>query len=244
MKISLICVYNNKKQLKEQLLKSLRNQIGDIEKILLDSKQFGFESAAEALNYGAGIATGNILIFSHQDIYIKEQDGIERLAVAIAKVGIGDIVGTQGVKERSKVYYSNLTAGQVYNSSIVKDYDETLIEVGCVDEGLFGMKKETWEQHHFNEFLCDNWHLYAVEQALYARKNGHKIWVYPVQMHHFSFGTISLSYMNGLRNLCNVYRKDFKYIWTTCYKVRTAKWYINALVFIWTMNRKIRGKKL
>lgn len=240
MKISLICVYNNEKQLKDQLLKSLKNQVGDIEKILLDSKQFGFKSAAEALNYGARIATGNILIFSHQDIYIKESNEIEKLATAIEKNEIGDIVGTQGVKERSKVYYSNLTAGKEYNPSIVKDYDEDLIEVSCVDEGLFGMKKKTWMKHHFDEALCDNWHLYAVEQALNARRNGHRVWVCPIQMHHFSFGTISLSYMNGMRSLCNAYRNDFKYIWTTCYKVRTAKWYINTLIFIWTMNRKLR----
>ena len=242
MKISLICVYNNEKQLKEQLTESLKLQIGDIETVLMDSKKLGFKSASEALNYGAETAKGDVLIFSHQDIYIKEVDGIEKLALAIEGVEIGDIVGTQGVREKSKVYYSNLTAGKEFNPSIVKDYNEELIEVSCVDEGLFGMKKETWVQHHFDESLCDNWHLYAVEQALNARKNGHKVWVYPVQMHHFSFGTISLSYMNGLKKLCGIYRKNFKYIWTTCYKVKTSRWYINSLVFLWLMNRKLRGR--
>lgn len=243
MKVSVICVYNNKEQLKEQLQNSLQNQIGDIEMILLDSRQYDFKSAAEALNYGARIATSDIFIFSHQDIYIKEPNGIEKLAVAIANTESGDIIGTQGVKEKSKIYYSNLTAGKDYDSSIVNDYKEKLIEVSCIDEGLFGMKRETWVQHHFDETLCDNWHLYAVDQALNARRNGHRVWVYPIQMHHFSFGTITLAYMNGLRSLCNVYRKDFKYIWTTCYKVKTSRCYINILIFIWTLNRKLRGRK-
>lgn len=245
MKISLICVYNNEKQLREQLLASLKNQIGDIEKILLDSRKFGFTSAAQALNYGAEIATGDVLIFLHQDIFIKDKNGIEKFAKAIESTDIGDLTGIVGVRDKSSIYYTNLTDGPEFNEKIVEKFNkEELIDVSTVDEVMLGMRRETWEKHKFDDRLCDKWHLYAVEQSLYARKYGHHVFVYPIQAHHFSHGKITISYMEGLRKLCNAYRQDFKYIWTTCYKVRTGKIYINTLICIWVLNRKIHRHEL
>lgn len=242
MKISLICVYNSEEQLNNKLLASPALRDLNIEKVLLNNNKYKYKSAAEALNYGANLATGDILIFSHQDIYIKDADGIVDFCEMVGQLKVGDIVGTQGVREKSKTYYSNITAGEQLNKSIINNYPNSLMEVSCVDEGFFGMKKATWEKHPFDECLCSDWHLYAVEQALHARKNHNSVYVYPIQLHHFSYGTISLSYMNCLRKLCEKYRDDFKYIWTTCYKVNTGKWYINTLIFIWTLNRRIRRK--
>ena len=244
MLISLVCVYNNREQLENQLMRSLEKQTVNIERIMLDNCKYKFKSAAQALNYGASVAKGDVLIFSHQDIYIKQKNGVEELANAILNAGDGCIVGTQGVREKSRIYYSNLTAGEKYDAQIIRDYEDKLIEVSCVDEGLFGMKKSTWENHKFDEKLCDNWHLYAVEMCLYARKNKNKVYVYPIQMHHFSYGTISKAYMDGLKKMCVEYRRDFKYIWTTCYKVKTNPLYMNILLFLWITNRKLRKKKL
>lgn len=241
MKISVICVYNNEQQLKDQLDASLKTQNLEYELIGINNIQNKFSSAAKALNYGASVSNGDILIFSHQDIFLKTATELEKLANVVSKYPTGTIIGTQGVREPSKLYYTNLTSGLKYNCDIINDFDDKLYEVSCVDEGLFGMKRETWEKHHFDEVLCDNWHLYCVEYCLYARKNGNKVYVWPSQIHHFSKGTISLGYMKNLRRLCDVYRNDFKYIWTTCYKVRTNKIYINLLVWIWTANRFIRG---
>ncbi len=242
--VSVICVYNNEKQLKNQLFKSLENQSIDYEKIFLDSRKYNFKSAAEALNYGASISNGDILIFSHQDIYIKGTEELEKFTDAIFKCKVGTIIGTQGVIEKSKKYYSNLTAGKEFDERNCNDYKETLIKVSCFDEGFFGMKKKTWEQHRFDEILCDNWHLYAVEMCLYARKNKNDVLVLPIQIHHFSYGRINIEYMKGLYKICNAYKNDFKYVWTTCYKVRTNNLYIKALILIWIINRKIRGRSL
>lgn len=243
-KISIVCVYNNSSQFNNQLKKSLEKQDIDYELIAIDNSGHRFSSAAKALNYGSRKAKGDILIYSHQDIYLKRIDEVRRFAEAVDKCQIGSIIGTQGVREPSKIYYSNLTAGADYDEKIIQDYEERLYEVSCVDEGFFGMKRETWDALQFNEELCDNWHLYCVEMCLHTRKKGDEVYVFPLQLHHFSMGTISLAYMKNLKNLCSVYRKDFKYIWTTCYKVKTNPVYINLLVFIWVVYRKIRGKSL
>lgn len=237
MSISVICVYNNEEQLNDQLKASLAEQDIEHELIAINNANGTFHSAAAALNYGARKATGDILIFSHQDIFLKTADGLRTIADAISQCEKGTIIGTQGVREPSKRYYENLTAGQEFASALIEQYPMELYEVSCVDEGMFGMKRITWKEHPFDEVLCDNWHLYAVEACLWARKNKHSVYVFPVELHHFSRGKISLGYMQNLKRLCKVYRKDFRYIWTTCYKVRTNALYINALVALWCLNR-------
>lgn len=240
MKVSIICVYNNEQQLEQQLKASLKKQNIKYEFIGINNIRNEYSSAAKALNYGASHATGDVLVFSHQDIYLKTPVELKNIVEAVFSCSIGTIVGTQGVKEPSKLYYTNLTSGPDYNADLVHDFDDKLYEVSCVDEGLFAMKKETWRNHNFDEVLCDNWHLYCVEACLNARKRGNKVFVFPSQVHHFSKGTISLEYMKNLKRLCEVYRRDFKYIWTTCYKVRTNWIYINALVAAWVINRFAR----
>lgn len=243
-KISVISVYNNQNEFDTKLKKSLEQQDIRYELIALDNTRNRFKSASEALNYGAKKATGDILVFSHQDISLKGKSELRRFVKAIESCQIGDIIGTQGVREKSKKIYSNITAGQTYDSTFLNDYSEELIEVANVDEGFFGMKRETFEEKEFDEVICNNWHLYCVERVLYARKNGHKVYVAPIQLHHYSYGRISISYMRNLKELCRKYRRNFKYIWTTCYKVRTNPVYINLLVDIWILNRKLRGRSL
>lgn len=240
--VSVICVYNDADAFEKQLVRSLKIQDIKYEIIGIDNTTNRFESAAAALNYGSMKAQGDILVYSHQDIYLKRNDELKKFVKAIEDCEIGTIVGTQGVKEPSKIYYSNISCAHEDVYAIKNLYSEKLYEVSCVDEGFFGMKRETWEKLKFNEILCDNWHLYCVEMCLHTRKNGNKVYVFPTQLHHFSMGSISLGYMKNLKKLCSVYRKDFKYIWTTCYKVRTNKLYINGLFTIWILNRKLRGK--
>ena len=242
IKVSVICVFNDKSALDKQLKASLTNQNIEYELIALDNTSNRFKSAAEALNYGSSQAHGDILVYSHQDIYLKRPNELRGFVEAINNCPVGTVIGTQGVKEPRKVYYSNITAGNEYIDKIIEDYKEDYYEVSCVDEGFFGIKKQTWERLRFNEILCDNWHLYCVELCLHTRKNGNSVYVWPSQLHHFSMGVISLGYMKNLKKLCKVYRGDFKYIWTTCYKVRTNTVYIHLLFWMWCLNRIIRGK--
>lgn len=240
MVVSVICVYNSDVQYEDELCSSLNTQDIEFDLVGVRNIHNEFKSAASALNYGVSKAIGDVLVFSHQDIVLKTNTELREIAYAISNSEIGTVIGTQGVKESSHIYYTNLTSGEIYNPEIVYRYNRELYDVSCVDEGFFGMRRETWEKHPFNEILCDDWHLYCVEECLWNRKNGGKVLVYPTQLHHFSKGTISKAYMDNLKLLCRVYRRDFKHIWTTCYKVRTNPLYINTLVFAWKANRLIK----
>ena len=244
MLVSVICVYNSEAQLNAQLKASLRGQDLEYEFIGLDNASGAFPSAAAALNQGAKISAGDVLVFSHQDIFLKTEDTLRELAEAIAACETGTIVGTQGVKEPSRTYYENLTAGADYDAALQEKCEKRLYEVSCVDEGLFGMTRATWERHPFDEALCDNWHLYAVEACLWAREQGHSVFVQPVQLHHFSRGRISRSYMKGLIRLADRYRKSHRYIWTTCYKVPSSWLYVRLLYVLWAVNRTLRRRPL
>lgn len=144
MKISVICVYNQKEAVETQLLKSLKNQDVEYEFVGVKNTEGEFSSAAAALNYGAGKANGDILIFSHQDVYFKTPDALRTMALAVMECEAGTIIGTQGVCEKDKTVYSNSTIGKNFNEIIIDALDMQLHEVSCVDEALFGMKKETW----------------------------------------------------------------------------------------------------
>lgn len=243
MEISLICLYNDKKKLEEQLLQSIRNNEIECELILIDNSKNTFSSAAKALNYGAAQATKNILIFSHQDVYIKQGEDINLLAKDIYDLPIGSIVGAFGAREREKEIISNSSIGETFSGRIVHNIN-TLQEVSCVDEAFFGMKKETYEALKFNEELCFAWDLYAVEMCLHARSIGGKVFVHPIQLHHFSWGRITRNYMRCLFKLSKAYKKRYKYIWTTCYKVKNSRIILRMRYMMWYINRKIKKGRL
>lgn len=243
MQVSLICVYNNLEILETQLLRSIRENDIECEMILIDNSNKFFSSAAEALNHGANIATGDVLIFSHQDIYIKFPGEFESFVNDIYNKNVGDIIGAQGAIETQKENISNITAGPELDVRRVARINK-MQAVSCIDEGFFGMRRETYYLYRFDEALCNNWHLYAVEMCLHARSMNEFVFVHPIQLHHYSWGYISKSYMKGLISLARVYRSRFKYIWTTCYKIETSRRYVHSLYWIWCVNRLIKGKLL
>lgn len=242
--ISIICVYNDKKALEEQLLRSLDNFVHkEYELILLDSIELGFKCSAEGLNYGVEKAVGDILVFTHQDIYIKDENEFYQFCKYIDNGPKGMIIGAAGAIEREKRNYTNYTSGEMLDLEFVYEC-QGIRAVSCVDESFFGMSRETYSNHKFDSTLCDDWHLYAVEISLNARKNASKVMVYPIQIHHYSNGTISIKYMKGLLRIADRYRSTFKYIWTCCYKVRSSWLYTRMLYIVWYLHRKIIGKPL
>ena len=239
--ISIICVYNNREQYESQLLNSLKTQACEFELIEIDNTKAQFTSAAKALNYGAKISKGEYLIFVHQDLTFKSADEIKRFSDFGISLPMGSIVGAIGVKEKSYNYYGNWTSGTSFDPTKIMNLTAP-VEVDSIDESVIGMSKKTWERHQFDEVLCDSWHMYAVETCLWNRKNKGKIYVYPMQVHHYSHGHINLSYMNTFLKLADNYRNDFRYIWTTCYKWTTSWIFVRLLYFVWVANRMLRGK--
>lgn len=241
--IAVICIYNNETQFKEQLVASLDRQDVEFDLICIDNSNQRFASASKALNYAAKQVNADVLIFTHQDITIKEQSGLREFANAVWLGKSGNIYGSSGAREIEKNNIGTYTSGLVYDDSIIKK-PSTVEKVSCLDESFFGMKKETYDMYEFNELLCDDWHLYCVEMCLRARQRGNDVFMVPIQLHHFSKGRVSWNYMKCLKRVAKAYKSDFKYIWTTVYKVRTNDIYMSILTTIWYLNRKIRNRPI
>ena len=238
MFISIICVYNNEKQYNSILVDSLNKQECSYELIGINNSDKTFDSAAAALNYGVEKSKGDILVFAHQDVYIKEAHGLALFGEEINKGNNGDIFGVAGAKERIKHNIGTYTSGTEMKPEM-KMVDWKRMEVSCVDECIFGMKKITYENHPFDPELCNNWHLYCVESCLYARSKGNSIFILPMQIHHFSNGTISNEYMSCLRGIIKKYHNSFQYIWTCAYKVRCNSVMFSLIYVLWKCKRKL-----
>ncbi len=236
---SVICVYNDTHVLNEQLLKSINNQVTCVELILIDNTEQKYKSAVEALEYGISISTADVLVFIHQDVFIKDKEGLINFINVIKNGRIGDIFGVAGSIEGKKQNVGLYTSGAKYTNHFA-ECNWSIMRVSCLDECMFGMRRDTYFLHPFNGMVCDNWHMYCAEMCFHARRDGYSIWLVPIPIHHYSNGRITEEYMNCLKKVSCKYREDFKYIWTTAYKVRSSKLYVNSLVAVWKVNRIIR----
>ena len=75
--ISVVCVYNNEKILRDYLLKSLEGQRSEFELIKIDNTQSTYRLAAEALNYGGKKARGTYIMFVHQDVDLSSHSWLK-----------------------------------------------------------------------------------------------------------------------------------------------------------------------
>ncbi len=212
--VSIVCCYTNEEKLK-YLTDSLDEQTQPTERILIDNSTGRFSSAAAALNYGAAKCTGDLILFCHQDVRFKHPNSLSDLVKRCAILSRGDVGGVAGAKcgrtftmithgEREEPY----STGSMFNGDFVS--------VETVDECMIIMPKSTWEEHHFDEEVCDGWHFYAVEQCLYALLGDKKVYTFLADVNHLSSrGTVSDAYYRALRRLMSAYSDQIPYVSTS-----------------------------
>ena len=211
--ISIICVFNDKKVLDKYLLGSLKNQTANYELILVDSTKKNFKSASEALNYGAKNANGNYLMFVHQDIDLSSNkwlEDVENVLNLLNNLGIAGVAGKskKGVVSNAIHGIPPIPAGKIQINNPVK--------VQTIDECLFIIPKPVFDMYKFDEEICNDWHLYAVEYCLRVLKSNLDIFIIPNYIYHASAGySISKSYFDILENLLKKYENDYTCIYTT-----------------------------
>ncbi len=139
--ISIICVYNNRKILDNNIMKSLEKQNTDYELILIDNTENRFTKAADALNYGAKNAKGEFLMFLHQDIDLLSDtwlEDVEKVLFSLKDLGVAGVAGfPENVEEN--VMISNIKDG--YPPEDVGVHIDKPTEVQTVDECLFHYTK-------------------------------------------------------------------------------------------------------
>lgn len=225
--ISIVCAYNNEKILNEYLLKSLKNQTVKFELIALDNTGGNFKSAAEALNYGGEKAKGKYIMFVHQDVdlcSITQLEEAEKMLDSIPNLGIA---GVAGMKAKKGVL-TLIEHGEppVWAGSILIKKPE---EVQTLDECLFIIPKSTFKSFQFDEKICDDWHLYAVDYCLSVKRIRYAVYVLPMYVYHLSTGTepknklqivlalgsLPKGYYLTMKKLLRKHKGNYKWIYAT-----------------------------
>jgi len=185
-RVSVIIVYTNLKKLEEARLWIGKQSIIDsIEYIALDNRENRFSSAAKALNYGAEIAKGDILVFMHQDVYLWDGSAMEKYR-AYLQENEDAIIGVAGKRKDGSVVMDlwetkeKIERGTRANGQI--------FEVEALDECLFAMTRQTWQNLRFDEVCCDNWHGYALDICMANTLSGGRNVMVPLKICHDSLG--------------------------------------------------------
>jgi hypothetical protein len=215
--ISIVCVYNNRDVLNNWLLKGLKNQTVNYELIALDNTEGKYKSATEALNLGGWRARGKYIMFVHQDVDLSSNswlEEVEKMLDDLHNLGIAGVAGKKdyrGTMTNIKHGYPPEHAGSI----TIKKPEE----VQTLDECLTIVPKSIFNVLQFDETVCDDWHLYAVDYCLSIKKLGFDAYAIPMFVYHRSHGYSIISgsenYQLTLEKVWKKHKKHYKKIYTT-----------------------------
>ena len=234
MKISVICVYNNRDILNNCLLASLKKQTIPYELILIDSTGHHFRSAAEALNHGGSQATGEYFMFIHQDMDLVSADFFEKCQDYLENLDNMGIAGVAGRIRGNPEVVTNIIHG-VPPRIISRERLNAPKNVQTLDECLLIIPKVRFRETPFDPVACDNWHLYGVDYCLTMQSRGYNVVVLPLVAYHLSVGaSMNAAYFDSLGNVIKKHKKETDIIATSLYYWSTSQpvWYQKILFII------------
>jgi len=199
MTFTIISAVNDSKVLESCLLRS--PDVTGLEKFF----QRDFPSASSAYNRALDKATGDIVIFVHQDVYLppgwlqRLQWTIQQLETTDPQWGVLGVCGLTPQGElRSWVYSSGL-------GTVLGKQFPTPLQVRTLDEVILVIRRASGL--HFDERL-PGFHMYGTDICLEAEKLGMHNYAVPCFLYHNS---------NGIKNLPWAF-------WQACLHVRRKWW--------------------
>ena len=214
-RVTVVCCYNNQDKLQEQLLMSLHNQNEPYVFLPIDNVKGQFSSCSTALNSILAKINTEYVIFAHQDIVFTESTQLGQFVDYMQKGSEGDIFGIAGVYHNSPGVMTCALHGS--NRKPAGRFPIVgLRECDTIDECFFGGMTKTFLDEPFDERICDNWHLYAVELCLRAKKNNKKVYVCAIPLLHLSTGIVTPEFYKSFLKLCKSYHSYYPIIRTTC----------------------------
>ena len=224
--VTVVCCWTNEKMYSD-FVRTLKYQTVPCELIGIDNRRNkGFTSCASAYNSIIDNVKTKYVIYSHQDILLAESNSMEKFLSYLEELGHDDILGVAGTRFDTEGTFSNFRHKDGNTGDLMQagrnHFDGEIMECDTIDECFFGGYTEHFRNYPFDEVLCDNWHLYAVEECIRAKSLGiGKIFVCNIPIIHLSYGTMSLTFYYGFYRLCRKYAGKIPLIRTTCVYSRT-----------------------
>lgn len=245
--VTIVCCYNDIGQYR-RLVDSLEKQDMEYELIGIDNIGQKYDSCSSALNSAANQIKTEYVIYAHQDIELPERDTLRRFVCFLQEIGQSDILGVAGAVDAAEAVKNgrnipqDVTDGTYVVSNVC--HGKRLEKAGeidfsgmqtcdSVDECFFGGHTVFFREHPFDEKLCDNWHLYAVERCLHTRTKGNMVYVCDLPLLHYSSGKINHAYNRNFLQIAKKYAaqkttdqndsrlRGMKWMRTVCGSART-----------------------
>jgi len=220
--ITIVCCFNDAEAY-ESLTRSIYDQDCDAVILGVNNSDSSFKSCSSAYNSVLKLIQTKYVAFVHQDIVFLHADSIRKMVSFLNDVDQVDIIGVAGAKEDGKYnrkVLSNIVHGN--NMESAGDHFNGIEKCMTLDECLIFGYTDYFVCNPFDETICDNWHLYSVEQCLRTSLHGGQPYVCEIDLFHKSKGRVSSSYVLSFFKLCYRYRKDYPYITTCCASSRTS----------------------
>lgn len=230
--ITIISIVNNPQIAREHLLKGLSRQSARHELLLINNKHSTFKSASAANNFASRKATGDYLMFIHQDVFLHSRNWLkqaEDTMSSLSKIGMAGVAGMIKPKFLTQLdvctrYYMLMKLGALrlwflkygrgnvlhgtnkcsWGGSSISE----VVDVQTVDELLLIVPTEVFEQTKFDETACNDWHLYGVDFSLSVQAKGYRSYVLPFSTFHRSEGKVNSSYFATMARIMNKHKTD------------------------------------
>jgi GT2 family glycosyltransferase len=199
----------------------------------LDNTEREFQSAAQALNYGGKKAIGKYIMFVHQDVDLCSNTWLEeaeKMLEPISGLGIAGVAGmcenedSNGKRGRNIIKHGKPEKFWSLGTVIQKPEP-----VQTLDECLVIIPKSMFDIFQFDEKICIDWHMYAVDYCLSVQKEGLGVYAIPMFIYHkstgatikghlklvLSMGCLPHGYYHTLDKLLKKHKTHVKQIYTT-----------------------------
>ena len=224
---SIVCVYNNDKILKNNLLKGLENQTVEFELIPVDNTRNRFKSAAEALNYGGVKAKGKYIMFVHQDVELPSNSWLGNVEKMLEEVSDLGIAGVAGMSEKGGNYKERRKFGATSQGVSLFQKPE---EVQTLDEAMLIIPNPVFRKLKFDEAIFDGWHCYGADYCLCIRQLRLKAYIIPAFIRHRSLQRNMENLLVYRKKLYDKHKKRHRVIFTSTGEISWLRLRLHSII--------------
>jgi hypothetical protein len=210
--VSIVCVYNNlavRQHCLDRSIERLDAEASNVEYLPIDNVNGSFPSAGSALNHGASLASGDVVAFVHQDVFLHSLTALKKAAEQMLAGGFG-LLGAVGVQSGGRI------VGRIRDRVVLLgEAVASPVDVDSVDEVLFMVPRNQLPHEPLTESSAMAWHAYAVEYGLRARRLGLRTGVADIPLTHNSL-TINLDRLDEAHRAVAAHYEDMLPVYTTC----------------------------
>jgi len=188
-RFSVVTCFNDPKILRTNLLASLQRQHNQIfELIAIDNTDKKFHSVPAALNSGGEAATGEYIMFVHQDVYLCGGSWFDQALNFLQKLPNVGVAGVAGADWNGNNIGFILDRGRYWGNRL-----NSPSIVQTLDEHLMIIPQTVFKKLKFDELF--DFHSYGADYCLSALNLGLKPYVLPLMVEHNSLtiGTLNRS---------------------------------------------------